>query len=78
MNQTARCADCGIPQYEMRDEFRDGVCFRCRMSSISFGSGIKLKAEREGGYTQRMLVKETIDAAKADGREIQRVGSRWI
>ena len=38
----------------------------------------KLQAEREGGYTQRMLIKETIDAAEKDGREIQLTNSRWI
>lgn len=73
-----RCSECGVPQHEVEDAFRDGVCFRCRMRSITFGSGIKLKAEREGGYTQRMLAKETVEAAERDGREISLVGSRWI
>lgn len=69
------CDDCGTEA----DTLRDGVCFRCRMLSIQFGSHAKLAAEREGGYTQRQLVKETIDAAKADGRDIRSAKSgRWI
>ncbi len=69
----AMCEHCGRHPVD-----RDGVCFGCRMRSIGMGSMQKLQAEREGGYTQRMLIKETIDAAEKDGREIQLTNSRWI
>jgi len=31
----------------------------------------RLKAEREGGYTQAELARETIEAARRDGKEIE-------
>lgn len=51
---------------------RDGVCFACKIKTIRMGGLVRLQREREVGMTQSEIGKETIQAAKEQGREIAR------
>lgn len=61
------CADCGNER-----DLKQGVCFRCRMMTVGFASMTVLKKERESGTCQAEIKKEIFDAAKADGRDVQK------
>lgn len=55
-------------------------CYGCKLAGIKFGGLTRFAIDRAEGVTQRDRGREIIDAAKRDGREIERVGkgARWI
>ena len=55
-------------------------CYGCKIAGIRFGGLARLAIDRAEGVTQKDRGREIIEAAKRDGREIERVGkgARWI
>lgn len=55
-------------------------CYGCKIAGIKFGGLARLAIDRADGVTQKDRGREIVEAAKRDGREIERVGkgSRWI
>jgi hypothetical protein len=55
-------------------------CFRCKVKSIGFsfvgGGGYGRQAFHD--RTTREVEREIVDGAKAQGREIEKVGTRWV
>ena len=55
-------------------------CYGCKLAGIKFGGLARFAVDRAEGVTQADRGREIIDAAKRDGRDIERVGkgARWI
>jgi len=55
-------------------------CYGCKIAGVKFGGLARLAIDRADGVTQKDRGREIVEAAKRDGREIERVGkgSRWI
>ena len=64
------CSVCGEKPIQ-----KDGACFRCKLLSVGFASGVVLKKEREGGYTQESLKRDIYEGARRTGRDITRVSN---
>ena len=67
------CPQCG----EKPKEWKGDICYKCHISTVKWGLGT-LPNDRENNHTQRELQHEIITDAASQGREIQRVGERWI
>jgi hypothetical protein len=68
------CPQCGTEPKEWRGD----ICYRCHVKSLKWGGLVTLASDRDHNHTQRELQHQTIKQAAKDGREIQRVGERWI
>lgn len=55
-------------------------CYGCKIAGVKFGGLYRMANDRREGVTQKDRGREIIEAAKRDGREIERVGkgARWI
>ena len=55
---------------------RDGLCFYHKMATIRFGGFHRMKAEREGGYTQQQLAREQMEDFRTSRHDVQQVRGR--
>ena len=69
------CPRCGRPDPK---EWKDDICYTCHVSSLRWGGLVTLANDRDANHTQREIQHDIIKQAARDGREIQRVGERWI
>lgn len=84
MSYVARCLICGAPKpivdEDAVDNSRYGPCSSAmcdklrqyEMPELPMFSIRRLRAQNEAGMTARGIERDIVDAAKADGREIER------